>query len=296
MGTLIKTRYPVIYFDNFDISNQEQLKYKKEDIKSYIEDIKSDLMSLSMSTPKDIYKDKEYETPFDYVKEKFKELYDSLSEEMYDLHQLDFMEDLINEWEYSCYDKEKELYENNTSNAFREDKKEKINFVSKNSFNLSPDDKDIINIFNRAKRNIEFNRKNIDFLKDKYIILFDDEIFVTENDQFIFTNEENARKVLYDKFDLRIYDYINRDFISSNREFFISFHNVLSETEYLKLMEDIDKLTESKVSKESMDIISEIYDLLKDGIYTMFERHIKVVKINDLIKNLESKNINLDGC
>ena len=48
MGTLIKTRYPVVYFDNFDISNQEQLKYKKEDIKSYIEDIKSDLMSLSM--------------------------------------------------------------------------------------------------------------------------------------------------------------------------------------------------------------------------------------------------------
>ena len=288
-GTLIKTRYPVIYFDNFDISSLEGLKYKKEDISKNIEDIKKELMSLCMSTPKDIYNSEEYNSPFDYIKEKFSEIYDSLAESLYDIHQLDFMENLIDEWDYSCYSKERELYENDIKNAFREDKKSEINYIDKPRFNFSPNDKSILDIFNRAKNNVEFNRKNIDFLKDKYVILFDGEIFSTETDQFIFSSEENAKKVIYDKFDLRIFDYLNKEFINSNREFFMSFHNILADNEYIELMDYINIIEESEANKDSnyMTILQNIYDLIQKGIDLMFDKHIKIIKLSDLVNSVE---------
>lgn len=291
-GTLIKTRYPVIYFPDFEISNKEQLKYKKDDIKKSLEDVKENLLSLCMSTPKDIYNEKEYDSPFDYVKQKFNSEFDELNETLYGIHQLDFMEDLINEWEYPGYDSKRELYDNDINNAFREDKKEEIKPIDKHKFVFSPDDKSLLDVFNRAKKNIEYNRSNLDFLKDKYVILFDNEIFVTENDQFIFNSEENARKVLYDKFDLRFFDYLTKDFILLNREFFLSFNNVLSDDDFNKLIEKIDEFSSSdgKYNENTMTLLNDILELLQEGIYSMFESHIQVIKLYDLVYKIKSVN------
>lgn len=284
-GTLIKPRYQTLYFDNIDANSKEELQsYKKNTLKN-IEEIKSEILALCMSTPKDIFDSEEYSDPFNYIKNKFKELSDELSEQQYDLNTIDFIENILDEWDYSC-SSEKELYKDNEINPFVTDKHVDIEFFKKNSFTFTPNDKSLIDIFTRGKQNIELNRDKINVLKNKYIILFDNEIFSDYTGQFLFSSEKNARDVLFDKLDIRTYEYINKDFIQENKEFFYSFKNVLSDEKYSILIENIDKFvaSETKFVKENLSVIDTIYNLLNEGITNMFNNHIKIIKLDSLEK------------
>lgn len=284
-GTLIKPRYQTLYFDNIDANSKEELQsYKKNTLKN-IEEIKSEILALCMSTPKDIFDSEEYSDPFNYIKNKFKELSDELSEQQYDLNTIDFIENILDEWDYSCLS-EKELYKDNEINPFVTDKHVDIEFFKKNSFTFTPNDKSLIDIFTRGKQNIELNRDKINVLKNKYIILFDNEIFSDYTGQFLFSSEKNARDVLFDKLDIHTYEYINKDFIQENKEFFYSFKNVLSDEKYSILIENIDKFvaSETKFVKENLSVIDTIYNLLNEGITNMFNNHIKIIKLDSLEK------------
>lgn len=284
-GTLIKPRYQTLYFDNIDANSKEELQsYKKNTLKN-IEEIKSEILALCMSTPKDIFDSEEYSDPFNYIKNKFKELSDELSEQQYDLNTIDFIENILDEWDYSC-SSEKELYKDNEINPFVTDKHVDIEFFKKNSFTFTPNDKSLIDIFTRGKQNIELNRDKINVLKNKYIILFDNEIFSDYTGQFLFSSEKNARDVLFDKLDIHTYEYINKDFIQENKEFFYSFKNVLSDEKYSILIENIDKFvaSETKFAKENLSVIDTIYNLLNEGITNMFNNHIKIIKLDSLEK------------
>lgn len=284
-GTLIKPRYQTLYFDNIDANSKEELQsYKKNTLKN-IEEIKSEILALCMSTPKDIFDSEEYSDPFNYIKNKFKELSDELSEQQYDLNTIDFIENILDEWDYSCLS-EKELYKDNEINPFVTDKHVDIEFFKKNSFTFTPNDKSLIDIFTRGKQNIELNRDKINVLKNKYIILFDNEIFSDYTGQFLFSSEKNARDVLFDKLDIHTYEYINKDFIQENKEFFYSFKNVLSDEKYSILIENIDKFvaSETKFAKENLSVIDTIYNLLNEGITNMFNNHIKIIKLDSLEK------------
>lgn len=284
-GTLIKPRYQTLYFDNIDANSKEELQsYKKNTLKN-IEEIKSEILALCMSTPKDIFDSEEYSDPFNYIKNKFKELSDELSEQQYDLNTIDFIENILDEWDYSCLS-EKELYKDNEINPFVIDKHVDIEFFKKNSFTFTPNDKSLIDIFTRGKQNIELNRDKINVLKNKYIILFDNEIFSDYTGQFLFSSEKNARDVLFDKLDIHTYEYINKDFIQENKEFFYSFKNVLSDEKYSILIENIDKFvaSETKFAKENLSVIDTIYNLLNEGITNMFNNHIKIIKLDSLEK------------
>lgn len=284
-GTLIKPRYQTLYFDNIDANSKEELQsYKKNTLKN-IEEIKSEILALCMSTPKDIFYSEEYSDPFNYIKNKFKELSDELSEQQYDLNTIDFIENILDEWDYSCLS-EKELYKDNEINPFVTDKHVDIEFFKKNSFTFTPNDKSLIDIFTRGKQNIELNRDKINVLKNKYIILFDNEIFSDYTGQFLFSSEKNARDVLFDKLDIHTYEYINKDFIQENKEFFYSFKNVLSDEKYSILIENIDKFvaSETKFAKENLSVIDTIYNLLNEGITNMFNNHIKIIKLDSLEK------------
>lgn len=289
-GTTIKLRYPILYFDSVDIESKEQLSREIEENQKYLKEIEGELLALAMSTPKDICtKNQEENDPFDYVRDKTNETINELYEVKATLDELYTIDSLLDEWEYSYYEKEKELYPNGVKNAFREDKHVQVNYLQKDSFNLTPNDKSLLDIFNRAKNNVEQNRDNINFVKDKYIILFDGEIFSDYNDQFIFSSEENARKVLLNKFDLRVHDYINKDFIKTNKEFFYSFNNVLSDYEYNELIECLTTFESAQggYDMKMMELINTIYTLLNKGILTMLEKHIKVVKLSDIFKSVE---------
>lgn len=289
-GTTIKLRYPVLYFDSVDIESKEQLEREIEENQKLLKEIEGELLALAMSTPKDICtKNPEENDPFDYVRDKTNETINELYEIKTTLDELYTIESLLDEWEYSYYENEKELYPNGVENAFREDKHEEIDYFKKDSFNFTPNDKSLLDIFNRAKSNVEHNRDNINFVKNKYIILFDGEIFSDYNDQFIFSSEENARKVLLEKIDLRVHDYINRDFIKNNKEFFYSFSNVLSDKEYDELIESITSFenAEGGYDMKMMELINTIYILLNKGILAMLEKHIKVVKLSDISKSIE---------
>ncbi len=284
-GTLIKPRYQTLYFDNIDANSKEELQsYKKNTLKN-IEKIKSEILALCMSTPKDIFDSEEYSDPFNYIKNKFKDLSDELSEQQYDLNTIDFIENILDEWDYSCLS-EKELYKDNEINPFVTDKHVDIEFFKKNSFTFTPNDKSLIDIFTRGKQNIELNRDKINVLKNKYIILFDNEIFSDYTGQFLFSSEKNARDVLFDKLDIHTYEYINKDFIQENKEFFYSFKNVLSDEKYSILIENIDKFvaSETKFTKENLSVIDTIYNLLNEGITNMFNNHIKIIKLDSLEK------------
>lgn len=284
-GTLIKPRYQTLYFDNIDANSKEELQsYKKNTLKN-IEEIKSEILALCMSTPKDIFDSEEYSDPFNYIKNKFKELFDELSEQQYDLNTIDFIENILDEWDYSC-SSEKELYKDNEINPFVTDKHVDIEFFKKNSFTFTPNDKSLIDIFTRGKQNIELNRDKINILKNKYIILFDNEIFSDYTGQFLFSSEKNAKDVLFDKLDIHTYEYINKDFIQENKEFFYSFKNVLSDEKYSILIENIDKFVagETKFAKENLSVIDTIYNLLNEGITNMFNNHIKIIKLDSLEK------------
>lgn len=284
-GTLIKPRYQTLYFDNIDANSKEELQsYKKNTLKN-IEEIKSEILALCMSTPKDIFDSEEYSDPFNYIKNKFKELSDELSEQQYDLNTIDFIENILDEWDYSC-SSEKELYKDNEINPFVTDKHVDIEFFKKNSFTFTPNDKSLIDIFTRGKQNIELNRDKINVLKNKYIILFDNEIFSDYTGQFLFSSEKNAKDVLFDKLDIHTYEYINKDFIQENKEFFYSFKNVLSDEKYSILIENIDKFVagETKFAKENLSVIDTIYNLLNEGITNMFNNHIKIIKLDSLEK------------
>lgn len=284
-GTLIKPRYQTLYFDNIDANSKEELQsYKKNTLKN-IEEIKSEILALCMSTPKDIFDSEEYSDPFNYIKNKFKKLSDELSEQQYDLNTIDFIENILDEWDYSC-SSEKELYKDNEINPFVTDKHVDIEFFKKNSFTFTPNDKSLIDIFTRGKQNIELNRDKINVLKNKYIILFDNEIFSDYTGQFLFSSEKNARDVLFDKLDIHTYEYINKDFIQENKEFFYSFKNVLSDEKYSILIENIDKFvaSETKFAKENLSVIDTIYNLLNEGITNMFNNHIKIIKLDSLEK------------
>lgn len=290
-GTTIKLRYPVLYFDSVDIESKEQLEREIEENQKLLKEVEGELLALAMSTPKDICtKNPEENDPFDYVRDKTNETINELYEIKATLDELYTIESLLDEWEYSYYASEKELYPNGgVENAFREDKHVEIDYIKKDSFNLTPNDKTLLDIFVRATKNVQLNKKNIEFVKDKYIILFKHEIFADYNDQFIFTSEENARKVLLEKIDLRVHDYINRDFIKNNKEFFYSFSNVLSDKEYNELIESITSFenAEGGYDMKMMELINTIYILLNKGILTMLEKHIKVVKLSDISKSIE---------
>jgi len=285
-GTLIKPRYQTLYFDNIDANSKEELESRKKNTLKNIEEIESEILALCMSTPKDIFDSEEYSDPFNYVKHKFSELCDEWTEQEYNLDTINFIEDIIDEWDYGCLSSEEELYKNNEINPFIEDKHVDVKFFKKNSFTLTPNDKSLIDIFTRGKQNIELNRDKINLLKDKYVILFDNEIFSDYTGQFLFPSEEAARKTLFDKLDIRTHEYINKEFIQENKEFFFSFKNVLSDEKYSILIENIDKYinSEKNYSKETMDIIEVLYELLNEGITNMFNNHIKVIKLDELEK------------
>lgn len=284
-GTLIKPRYQTLYFDNIDANSRAELESRKKDTLKNIKEIESEIFALCMSTPKDIFDSEEYSDPFNYIKNKFKELSDELSEQQYDLNTIDFIENILDEWDYSC-SSEKELYKDNEINPFVTDKHVDIEFFKKNSFTFTPNDKSLIDIFTRGKQNIELNRDKINVLKNKYIILFDNEIFSDYTGQFLFSSEKNARDVLFDKLDIHTYEYINKDFIQENKEFFYSFKNVLSDEKYSILIENIDKFiaSETKFDKENLSVIDTIYNLLNEGIINMFNNHIKIIKLDSLEK------------
>lgn len=283
-GTLIKPRYSTVYFDNIDAENKGELKSKKSEILKNINEIKSNILALCMSTPKDITDNEEYSDPFAYVRHKFNEFMDYLREYSYDLDTIEIIENLLDEWEYGSYIGEKELYKNNEINPFVKNQHSDFKLFKKNSFTLTPDDNSIIDIFNRCKKNIEYNREQINLLKDKYIIIFDNDIFSDYTGQFIFSSPENAKKSLYEKFDLRIHDYINKEFIKEKFSFFTSFNNVLSKEDYDLLIILLNEYADDNgFTTEGMKKLETIYNLLNKGIDNMLINHIKIIKLYDLI-------------
>lgn len=292
-GTEIKLRKPILYFDNVDIESVYEAKSVETSANNELDKLKSDLLSLAMSTPKDITP--KGEKPVEYIKEEV----DRLIEDLYDAFNKYFESNLVNqlidEWRYSYGGDYKELYDNCKNDdevnksAFPKDEHEEIK-RDLNKFTFAPPDNNIDDALERSVRNLYLNNKLSDFITDKYIIIMNDKIYSDYDSQFIFKTKEAAQEVLKKKFDFHAYDYISKEFIEDHPEFFKSVIKLMSflyyDKKYIDNFSDALNKFISNDYKMDMDLLDTIYQGLNkvtyDNLYNMCK--IRIIKLSDLIK------------
>lgn len=294
-GTLIKHRYPIEYYDNVDISSVEQISYKKSDIKSYIDECKSDLLALALATPKDIVNDKN-DIVFDVIKQKVNDILDGMSEHYYDYWTVEHIERITDDWHYGWRSDEYELFTDSDSN-------EEINLnsfpkeqfvdthINKKTFSFTPQDDDVQNVIDRAIQNIELTDNQSEFYKDKYVIFYHNKntLFVNYDGQFIFKSEEAAKKVLHNRFNINAAAYISGDFITNHSNFFDTL--IQQAIKYKFDEETINKFRSSYNSfiernyKYAPDNMGIMYDFIESVITKIVceKLGLKIVKVSDII-------------
>lgn len=298
-GTLIKVRDPFIYFDNVNINSSKEVESKERNIEKEISELKGKILSLVLSTPKDITPSDC--NPIDYLTENLNELLEDFSDTIYDRTTLDIIENIIDGWRYS-YDDEKNIYENCKtdeeidSEAFPEDKHVEIKREI-NKFFSAPDDKTIDDTIKRSIQNLNFNNQLGFKYTDMVVILHGNYLFVDYDGQFIFKNPDSAIKVLDKKFDLHTFEYISKDFIENHPDFFPSviekikknYSQCLNEEELNKYVSKFENAyndfinSDYKITNvESIDILyNRINHIIRNEIYT--KERIKIIRLYDLI-------------
>jgi hypothetical protein len=292
-GTEIRLRKPILYFDNVDIESVYEAKSAETSANNELDKLKGDLLSLAMSTPKDITP--KGEKPVEYIKEEV----DRLIEDLYDAFNKYFESNLVNqlidEWKYSYGGDSKELYDNCKTddevnkNAFPKDEHEEIK-RDLNKFTFAPPDDNIEDAIQRSVRNLYLNNELSNFITDKYIIIMNDKIYSDYDGQFIFKTKEDAEEVLKKKFDFHTYDYISKEFIENHPEFFKSVIRLMKflyyDEEYINnFTEALNKLLINNY-KMDMDLLDTIYQGLNKVIYERLYDicKIRIIKLSDLIK------------
>lgn len=293
-GTLIKLRKPFLYFDNIDINSVEEAKSLEDSNGKLIKNIEGDFLSLAMSTPKDITP--KGEDPVNYIKEKVKENLENLYDAYYDDFSIRTVNEILNEWEYSFYSDSKEIYESCKSNeeinknAFPKDKHEEIK-RDPNRFTFAPSEDNIQESIIRCVKNLKLNDELSDFIGDKYIIIENKKIYSDYDGQFIFKSEEDAKKVLAEKFEFHAIDYISKDFINAHPNFFKSVIDLMKEynmdKEYINKFETAyNSFVENENNRFSdMNILETLYDTLENVLFKVLYImcDIRIVKLKDLI-------------
>ena len=293
-GTLIKVREPMLYFDNVSISSEEDVKILSNKINDDIKTVKGKLLSLAMATPKDI-SGPDYNNPMEFVEERVEEYFNDLYDLFYDYYTVGKIGDIIDSWKYSWNDNPRDIYENcNTveelrDNVFPEDKHEKIKH-DMTHFSFAPDDDTILDTLARSIRNIKLNGGVSDFISNKYVIIENERIYSEFDGRFLFKSEEDAKKILDDKFDLHILDYISREFINKHPDFYPSIiENMRKNNVDKKTIDEFSNVVDKFINgdgKYNQEIMDPIYDIMKsfikDTLYKMC--NIKIVRFRDLIK------------
>ena len=292
-GTLVKLKKPILYFDNVDIESVYGGESLENEISKNISEIKGELLSFAMATPKDISpKDEE---PVSYIKEMVNETLDKLYEAYYDYFAAQLVNGILDEWKYSYSTDPKEIYDNckndDEVNEYAFPKDEHIEIKRDlNNFTFSPNDDEIMDSITRGVRNIKLNSNLSNFITDKYIILEHNRVFSDYDGQFLFKTYEAAEEVLKKKIDFHSIDYISKEFINKHPKFFDSIIELMNKNGYDDkcITKFKDKIKEfiDKDAKNNMDLLEIIYNTMNDVFYKELYRlcNIKIVKLSDLVQ------------
>jgi len=293
-GTLIKTRYPYLYFDNIDISSVSEAESTYNSLDKRLNRIKSDIATLVFSTPRDITP--KGEQPLDYLNEKLDELFDELYEVSKDFYTTDIVKDILNEWSWGGYSDDKELYPNSKSDeevnekAFIEDSHiEVIRDMKK--FTFAPPDDNVNTTLTRCIKNIQLNDSLSLWVGKKYIILLGNKLYVDYDGQFIFNSKTKAENILKKKMDFHAIDYISKEFNELHPNYFKTVIDNLKNNKE-KFIEDL-KILEDGNTFKHVDSIEFLYTTFEkyviDEVFKILD--VKIVEINELIDTYKQ----LDG-
>ena len=75
-GTLIKTRYQELYFDDVNIKSFDEAHSNLVELDKKLDNIQKDILALALATPSNITP--KGESPYDYINEKIEEMFDDL--------------------------------------------------------------------------------------------------------------------------------------------------------------------------------------------------------------------------
>lgn len=280
-GTLIKTRYPFLYFDNVDINSIEEARNLSDTLDKHLDRIKADIQSLAIATPKDITP--KGEVPLNYINEKIDEIFDELYEVARDYYTVDIIKNILEEWSWRCYSEDKELYPNAEEDkelnerAFIEDEHIEVE-RDMTKFTFAPPDDNISQTITRAIQNVKLNDSLSNEIIDKYIILLGNKPYVDYDGQFLFSSKEKAENVLKKKMDFHSIDYISRDFIELHPDYFTTvidklkdnkeqFKETLDNLKLGNILSNLDKFEFiNKLFSEA--VISEVFEILRVKIIT----------------------------
>ena len=302
-GTLIKTRYPFLYFDNVDINSIEEVRNLEDSLDKNFDKIRSKIESLILATPKDITP--KGEAPIEYIKEITDEIFDELYEVAKDYYTVDIIKNILEEWSWGGYSEDKNLYKNceedNEINdhAFIEDKHIEVK-RDMNKFTFAPPDDHINQTITRCIQNIKLNDNLSDWVNNKVVIILHDKLYVDYDGQFLFDNFEKAENVLKKKMDFHALDYISKEFVELHPDYFKTVIDSMKEdlfsnpdnSDLIKFINGLEILKEGNIYK-NIDTIDFLYKLFETHlireVYKMMDIHLCLVK--DLINSfVDPKN------
>ena len=282
-GTLIKTRYQELYFDDVNIKSFDEAHSNLVELDKKLDNIQKDILALALATPSNITP--KGESPYDYINEKIEEMFDDLYVVAREYYTTDIITNILNEWSYG-YNDDKELYENTddesliNKRAFPKDEhvEMKRNLIK---FSFAPQEDNVSETIIRGIQNIKLNESLSDNILNKFIILIHDKLYVDYDGQFLFASREKAMNVIKKKIDFHPADYISKEFVDTHPNYFVSLVDRMKEQ---TLMYDAGKLNNFE---NDLNIVKEgkmhIHLDKLDFLYHTFEDFV----INDIFKMLD---------
>lgn len=288
-GTLIKTRYPFLYFANADISSVEEARNRQQVLDSRLDAIRCRLETLVFATPKDITpKD---EDPLDYVGERLNDIYVDLEGTAKEYYTIDVIRDIIGDWCYGGYSDDKEVYPNSETDeevnkrAFIEDKHIEIK-RDMTKFTFAPPDDNVSQTITRSIQNIKLNDELSEEIINQYIILLGNKPYVDYDGQFLFASKEKAENVLKKKMNFYSIDYISREFVKLHPDYFNTVIDKLSEEDKEKFKESLPKLDEGNILNTigDFELLNKLFsDLVIKEVFEILG--VKIIPFNTLINS-----------
>lgn len=287
-GTLIKPRYPSLYFDNVNISSVKSAEMKSEVLDREMTKLQNKLLSLTLATPKDITPTDE--DPVEYITEKVNEIFDEMYDVAKDYHTVQFIISILDTWTYGCYHNDyNDIYENTTSNEELNRRAFPVELKAEKKMNppkcmFAPDENTVDESIDRAVKNIRMDEKLSDELNEKYIIIYKGKPYVTFEGQFLFASEEYAIAALKDRFDFHPSDFLNREFLHHHPDYIRSIIDKMKIIYKKEFEENFNKMKDDNFFNhiKEFEFVHDVIDrTVTDEIMNILD--IKIIKVQDLV-------------